>query len=79
MGDSLADDFRAILLGILEPNEERRLYVGKRPEGMRPAQVLVLRTLIYILNQVRIGSSRELMGTASFVLSISRSRVRHPN
>ena len=40
MGDSLADDFRAILLAILEQNEERRLYIGKQPAGMCLAHVL---------------------------------------
>jgi len=78
MGDSLADDFRAILLAILEQNEEQRLYVGKQPKGMCLAHVLVLHALIYI-TQVWIGSSRELMGIASFVLSIGRSKVRYPN
>ena len=34
IGDSLADDFRAILLAILEEDEEQRLYVKERPEGM---------------------------------------------
>lgn len=34
IGDSRADDYRAILLAILEENAEQRLYVGKRPKGM---------------------------------------------
>lgn len=79
IGDWLADDFRAILLAILEPNEERRLYVGKRPEGMCLSEVLVLRALIYIFTQVRSGSLKDLMEIASFVPSISRNTVRYPN
>lgn len=57
MGDSLADDFRAILLAILEQNDDQRLYVGKQPEGMCLAQVIVLRALIYILT--RCGLARQ--------------------
>ena len=34
IGDSWADNYRAILLVIVEENEEQRLYIGKRPEGM---------------------------------------------
>ena len=70
IGDSLADDYRAILLAILEENEEQRLYVGKRPEGMHLGHVLVLHTLIYVLTQVRIGSSKELTTILSYVPSI---------
>ena len=70
VGDSLVDDYRAILLAILDENEEQRLYVGKRPEGMHLAYVLVLHTLIYVLTQVRIGSSKELTAIVSYVPSI---------
>lgn len=51
IGDLLADDYRAILLAILEKDEEQRLYVGERPEGMHLANVLVLQILIYIIAQ----------------------------
>jgi hypothetical protein len=51
IGDLLADDFRAILLAILEEAEERRLYVRTRPEGTHLAHVLVLHALTYILTQ----------------------------
>jgi hypothetical protein len=34
ISDSRADDYRAILLAVLEENEQQRLYIGKRPEGM---------------------------------------------
>ena len=71
MGDLLADDSRAILLVILEENEEQRLYVGKQPEGMHLGYVLVLHTLIYVLTQVWIGLSKESMAIVSYVLSIS--------
>ena len=30
----MCDDHRALLLAFLEENEEQRLYVGERPEGM---------------------------------------------
>jgi len=85
IGDSLADDHRAILLAILQENEARRLFVGKRPKGMRLTHVLVLCALIYILIQVRIGLSEGLTASASFVLSISQSTLGnhtpllHPN
>ena len=29
----MCDDHRAVLLAILEENEDQRLYVGERPEG----------------------------------------------
>ena len=34
IGDSLANDYRAILLAILEESKEQRLYVKEWPEGM---------------------------------------------
>jgi len=71
IGDSLADDLRAIILAILEQDEEQRLYVRKRPEGIRPADVPVLHVLIFTLTQVQIGLSNELMATASCVLRLS--------
>lgn len=51
IGDLLADDYRAILLAILEENKEQRLYVRKRPEGMHLTNDLVLHILIYIIAQ----------------------------
>lgn len=51
IGDSLADDYRAILLAILEEDEEQRLYVGKRPEGTYLGLCFGIVTLIYILTQ----------------------------
>ena len=49
MGKLMADDFWAILLAILEQNEDQQVYIGEPPEGMCLAQVLVLCALIYIL------------------------------
>src|SRR5882757_3931875 len=51
IGDLHANDYRAILLAILEENEEQWLYIGKRPEGMHLANVLVLHILIHIIAQ----------------------------
>ena len=85
IGDLVADDYRAILLAILEENEERRLFVGKRPEGMCFAHIQVFCALIYILIQVRIGSSKDSTANVSLVLCLSGSTVcnhtppLHPN
>ena len=51
IGDSRADDYRAILLAILEESEERRLYVRKRPGGMHLGLYLVLHALMCYLAQ----------------------------
>jgi hypothetical protein len=50
-GDLLADEYRAILLAILEETEGKQLYVGKRPEGMCPAYVPAFHALIHVLAQ----------------------------
>src|SRR5258706_13439842 len=51
ISDLLADDYRAILLAILEEDKEQWLYVRKQPEGIHLANVLVLHILIYIIAQ----------------------------
>ena len=51
IGDSLADDYRAILLAILEENEAQRLYVRKRPKGMHIHLCFRIAILMYILTQ----------------------------
>ena len=66
----MSGDHRVVLLGILQENEEQRLYVGKWPEGMHLGYVLVLHTLIYILTQVQIGLSKELTAIMPYILSI---------
>ena len=51
VGSWRTDEYRAILLAMLEEDEGKRLYVGKRPQGMCPASVPALHALIYILAQ----------------------------
>jgi len=51
VGDWWTDEYRAILLAILEEDAGKRLYVGKRPQGMCPASVSAWHAPIYILAQ----------------------------
>jgi hypothetical protein len=50
-GDLLADEYRVVLLAILEETKGNQLYVGKQPEGMCPAYVPASHALIHIIAQ----------------------------
>jgi hypothetical protein len=78
IGDSLSDDYRAILLALLEEKEEQRLYVGKRPEGMHASLCFSMAHSNILSFKVWIGLSNESMVNASYVLSIGLSTLlRH--